>query len=111
MMFIQKFSNMKPFLILSIFCLGLVFTAKAQDNTYTPNARQAVQKSRMQQPQYFELTRDSSKNQEPSMRSSIDQQPVNYQLERPIAIDAPKRRGKKSSESNFMKLAANSSKQ
>jgi len=33
---------------------------------------------------------------------------VNYQLERPVAIDDPKRRGKKSGESTFAKLANNS---
>ena len=102
---------MKPFLILTVFCFCLVFSAQAQDKTYTPNARQAVQKSRMQQPQYFDLTNHSLETEQGSLRTAQEPKTVNYQLERPIAIDAPKRRGKKPKESNFMKLAANSSKQ
>lgn len=99
---------MKTFCLLTFFSFCLVVTAQAQDKTYIPNARQAVQKSRMQQPQYLELTKDSVSNQQGSLKSESAPKPVNYQAERPVSIDAPKRRGKKSGESNFTKLAANS---
>jgi hypothetical protein len=99
---------MKPFLISSIFCICLVFSVQAQDKTYTPNARQAIKKSRMQQSEYLVLTKDSLEDK----HQVSDSRPVNYQLERPVAIDidAPKRRGKTSTKSGFVKLAANNSK-
>ena len=107
----SKFLIMKSFFILTAICFGLTFSMQAQDKTYVPNARQAIQKSRMQQPQYLDLTKDTVDNQQgTSVQNTPVTRPVNYQAERPIAIDAPKRRGKKGEESNFIKLAANSSK-
>ncbi len=97
---------MKPYLVVTIFCVCLAVSAQAQDQSYTPNARQAIQKSRMQQPQYFELTKDSFEEKQPALQSVSDSESVNFQLERTADIDAPKRRGKKSSESSFAKLAA-----
>ncbi len=96
---------MKTFLLLTGFFFCLAGTAQAQDHSYVPNARQAVQKSRMQQPQYFDLTKDSVESQQ-SLKEAPAPKPVNYQAERPIAIDAPKRRGKKSQQSSFAKLAS-----
>ena len=99
---------MKSFFILTACCFGLIFSAQAQDKTYVPNARQAIQKSRMQQSEYLDLTKDSVENQQNATKEVSSPRPVNYQVQRPIAIDAPKRRGKKSGESDFIKLAANS---
>ena len=87
-----------------------VFSAQAQEQSYVPNARQAVQKSRMQQPQYYQLT-NGAKNpvnkQQDSSLAVTKSKRINYQLDRLVAIDAPKRRGKKSGESTFAKLADN----
>ena len=87
----------------------VVFGAYAQQKQYTPNARQAVQKSRMQQPQYMEVTQPKVKadtqSQAPTIKAAPATKPVNYQLERPVAIDAPKRRGKKGAAS-YVKLAS-----
>ena len=101
---------MKTFSILTIFSFCLVFSVQAQDTQYVPNARQAVQKSRMQQPQYLELTKDPVIKQQAQLETPAPQNSVNYLIERPVAIDAPKRRGKKSSESTFVKLASISKK-
>ena len=102
---------MKSFFILTAICFGLTFSVQAQDKTYVPNARQAIQKSRMQQPQYLDFTKDKVESQQSSsVQNTPVIRPTNYQAERPIAIDAPKRRGKKSEESSFIKLAANSRK-
>jgi hypothetical protein len=101
---------MKTFSILTIFSFCLVFSVQAQDNQYVPNARQAIQKSRMQQPQYLELTKDTVDKQQNRVETPAPKNAVNYQFERPVAMDAPKRRGKKSGESAFAKLASNSKK-
>jgi len=109
---------MKTFLTLMICSFGLVFTTQAQDKAYQPNARQAIQKSRMQQPQYYEVTRDMvsenkvqpSDNKDQEYQDLLESSPapkvVNYQLERPVAIDAPKRRGRKPVQSSYTKLAS-----
>jgi len=104
-------SFMKAFFTLTVCCSCLIFSMQAQDKTYVPNARQAIQKSRMQPSQYLDLTKDSVEDQSNSIKEASAPKPVNYQVQRPIAIDAPKRRGKKSGESDFMKLAANSKEQ
>ena len=102
---------MKTFSILSIFSFCLIFSVQAQEKTYTPNARQAIQKSRMQQPEYMELTQQPVDNQQGNLANSESiQPPTNYQIERPVAIDAPKRRGKKPKVSTFAKLASYSEK-
>jgi hypothetical protein len=56
----------------------------------------------------LDLTKDSVESQQNAVQEAPAPRPVNYQAQRPIAIDAPKRRGKKSEESDFIKLAANS---
>lgn len=101
---------MKTFFALTVISGCLIFSAQAQDKTYVPNARQAIQKSRMQPAQYLDLTRDTVESQPKTVQEAPAPKPVNYQAQRPIAIDidAPKRRGKKSEESDFIKLAANS---
>ena len=101
---------MKTFSILTFFTFCLIFSVQAQDKTYTPNARQAIQKSRMQQPQYMELTQQPVDQQQSNLISGDIQSPTNYQIERPVAIDAPKRRGKKPQVSTFAKLASYSKK-
>jgi len=54
---------MKTFSVLILLSGCLFFSAQAQEHhQYVPNARQAVQKSRMQQSQYFELTNHQVNN-------------------------------------------------
>ena len=102
---------MKTFSILTFLSFCLIFSVQAQEKTYTPNARQAIQKSRMQQPQYMELTQQPVDQQQSNLITSGDvQNSTNYQIERPVAIDAPKRRGKKPQVSTFAKLASYSKK-
>lgn len=101
---------MKTFLILVFGSFCLMLSAQAQEQNYVPNARQAVQKSRMQQPQYFEVTRDLVSDKEEALEAPTAPKITNYQLERPVAIDAPKRRGKKPQQSTFVKLASYSKK-
>lgn len=96
---------MKTFSIILLLSGGLFFSAYAQDNSYVPNARQAVQRSRMQQPQYLELIKDSDIKQQGEVQTTPDVKQINYQVQRPVAIDAPKRRGDKIGESSFAKLA------
>jgi len=96
---------MKTFSIVLLLSGGLFFSTYAQDNSYVPNARQAVQRSRMQQPQYFDLTRDSDTKQQGAVQTTPDVKQINYQVQRPVAVDAPKRRGNKIGESSFAKLA------
>lgn len=98
---------MKSFFLCAVMSLGTIIFANAQEKTYTPNARQAVQKSRMQQPQYMDVTADQeeAKQRKDKAVTAVPQK-VNYQIERPLAIDAPKRRSKKRT-SNFTKLAGN----
>lgn len=89
----------------------MFFTAQAQEQSYAPNARQAVQKSRMQQSQYIEITEDPVNKLQGSVEAASKSKQVNYQVNRPVAHDAPKRRGKKSGESTtFARLANNSKK-
>jgi len=100
---------MKTFSLCVLLSFGIFLGVNAQEKSYTPNARQAVQKSRMQQPQYMEVTQ--SKVEESRMEAQPKEtvstaRATNYQLERPVAIDAPKRRGKKSARS-YVKLASN----
>jgi len=97
---------MKSFPIVLLLSGGLFFSAYAQDNSYFPNARQAVQRSRMQQPQYLDLTKDLDTKKQGSVQTTLDIKQTNYQVQRPVAIDAPKRRGEKSGESSFAKLAS-----
>jgi len=98
---------MKTFFLCALVSLGTIICVNAQQKTYTPNARQAVQKSRMQQPQYMKVTADQDKaKQRKDQVAAATPQTVNYQIERPLAIDAPKRRSKKRT-SNFAKLAGN----
>jgi hypothetical protein len=104
----SKFLFMKTFSVLILLCACLFFSTQAQEQSYVPNARQAVQKSRMQQSQYFELTKNPVNNQHGLLQAASNGRQVNYQLDRPVAIDGPKRRGKKSGESTFAKLANNS---
>ena len=88
----------------------VVFAANAQQKKYTPNARQAVQKSRMQPPQYMEVTQPEveadTQTAAPVIKAATPAKPVNYQVERPVAIDAPKRRGNKGA-IKYAKLASN----
>ena len=99
---------MKTFSVLILLSGCLFFSAQAQEHhQYVPNARQAVQKSRMQQSQYFELTNHQVNKPQGSLQTVSKTKQVNYQLERLIAIDGPKRRGKKSRDSTFAKLASN----
>ncbi|GJM28652.1 MAG: hypothetical protein DHS20C17_12870 [Cyclobacteriaceae bacterium] len=97
---------MKTFLILLIAGFCLTVSAQAQQENYVPNARQAVQKSRMQQPQYFEVTNDMVSDKNDALQVAPAKRPTNYQMERPVAIDAPKRRGKRIEQSSFVKLAS-----
>jgi hypothetical protein len=83
-----------------------MLSAQDQEQNYVPNARQAVQKSRMQQPQYFEVTRDLVSDKEEILEAPTAPKVTNYQMERPVAIDAPKRRGNKPQLSTFEKLAS-----
>jgi hypothetical protein len=99
---------MKTFSVLILLSGILFYSAQAQEQSYVPNARQAVQKSRMQQPQYYQITQNPVNKQQGSLLVASKPKQVNYQLERPVAIDDPKRRGKKSGESTFAKLANNS---
>ena len=102
---------MKTFSILTFFSFCLIFSVQAQEKTYTPNARQAIQKSRMQQPEYMELTQEPVDQQQETLANAEGiQPPTNSQVERPVAIDAPKRRGKKPKVSTFVKLASYSEK-
>ena len=96
---------MKTFSIVLLLSGGLFFSAYAQDNSYVPNARQAVQRSRMQQPQYLDLTRDSEIKQQGAVQTTPNVKQTNYQVQRPVAIDGPKRRGSKIGETSFAKLA------
>ncbi len=100
---------MKTFSVLILLSGCLFFSAQAQEHqqSYVPNARQAVQKSRMQQSQYFELTNHQVNKPQGSLQTVPKTKQVNYQLGRLIAIDGPKRRGKKSGDSTFAKLASN----
>lgn len=86
---------MKTFLMLTLGCFFLIFSAQAQERQYTPNARQSIQKSRMQQPQYMQVTapKEEVKEEKQTLKPIRVQQPQNYQITRPLAIDAPKRRG------------------
>lgn len=98
---------MKTFSLLTLLSLGVILSVNAQEKTYTPNARQAVQKSRMQQPQYMETTNPTKvkAEQDQNQVRATTTSTVNYQVVRPVAIDAPKRRSKKRT-SNFAKLAS-----
>ena len=96
---------MKTFSIVLLLSGGLFFSAYAQDQSHVPNARQAVQRSRMQQPQYLDLTRDPDLKQQGAVQTTPDVKQINYQVQRPVAIDAPKRRGNRIGESSFVKLA------
>ncbi len=92
---------MKIFSLITLFSLGLVLSINAQEKQYTPNARQAVQKSRMQQPQYMQQQSAPIKvevkqvKQTPENKATTKTAPVNYQVQRDLAIDAPKRRAKR----------------
>lgn len=101
---------MKTFSVLLLLSGCLFFSVQAQEQSYVPNARQAVQKSRMQQPQYLELTKYPVNKQQGSLQAASKARPVNYQSDRPVAFDGPKRRGNKAGESTFVKLASNSKK-
>lgn len=99
---------MKTFSIITLLSLGVFFNANAQEKTHTPNARQAVQKSRMQQPQYMDLGTPSevkAENAPKQVKATTTLKRVNYQVERPVAIDAPKRRSKRRT-SHFANLAS-----
>jgi hypothetical protein len=96
---------MKTFSIVFLLTGSLFFSAHAQDQSYAPNARQAVQKSRMQQPQYVNLTKEPVDKQQENIKATSNSKIENYLLNRPVAIDAPKRRAKKSGASTFAKLA------
>ena len=93
---------MKIFSLITLFSLGLVLGMNAQEKTYTPNARQAVQKSRMQQPQYMQYQSapvkvevKQTKETETEVKATPTT-PVNYQDQRALTMDAPKRRAKRS---------------
>lgn len=103
---------MKIFTLLTALIFFGALSSSAQEKSYIPNARQAVKKSRMQQPSYMDLTRTSEVKETPQepqdseMNTVAATRPTNYQIERPLAIDAPKRRGSKST-SAYSKLASN----
>ncbi len=101
---------MKTFSLCVLLSFGIFLGVNAQEKSYTPNARQAVQKSRMQQPQYMEVTQPkevkASESQAKTVKAAASAHTVNYQIERPVAIEAPKRRGKKSAE-GYTRLASN----
>lgn len=97
---------MKTLFTIALCGFGLMVSAQSQETTYQPNARQAVQKSRMQQPQYYEVTRDVISSDQEDLEAIPAPKTVNYQAERPVAIDAPKRRGNKPAQSSFAKLAS-----
>ncbi len=92
---------MKIFSLITLFSLGLVLSLSAQEKQYTPNARQAVQKSRMQQPQYMEQQQSApvkvevKKVKQTPETQATSTPAVNYQQQRVMAMDAPKRRAKR----------------
>lgn len=96
---------MKIFSLVTLFSLGLVLGLNAQDKTYTPNARQAVQKSRMQQPDYMQQRSapvkvevkqvKETEEAETQIKATQTSVPVNYQQQRILTMDAPKRRAKR----------------
>jgi hypothetical protein len=92
---------MKIFSLVTLFSLGLILSINAQEKQYTPNARQAVQKSRMQQPQYMQQQSAPIKvevkevKKAPEGKATPKATPVNYQVQRELAVDAPKRRAKR----------------
>ncbi len=96
---------MKTFSVSILLCGCIFFTAQAQEQSYLPNARQAVQKPRMQQSQYFELTASTPETplekQKEQLAASPNARPINYQMDRLVTMDGPKRRGKKREESTF----------
>ncbi len=107
---------MKTFYLVAIFSIVGILSSQAQEKTYIPNARQAVQKSRMQQPQYMEVSNrpvsTTVAQSEPttiqvSTASAPKSNTQNSQAQQSGDIDAPKRRGNKSSNSTLTKLASN----
>lgn len=104
---------MKTFSMIILMALGSVVAINAQKKSYTPNARQAVQKPRMQPPQYMQVTqpqnKEASKEQATPRKETVKGAPaqvVNYQKQRSLTMEAPKRRGKKSAQS-YTRLASN----